>query len=60
MHYIYKLVFKETDMFYIGQTSNLDVRFDRHGLLFKKVVIIIYTCNAGIINTYRNLWVWLF
>ena len=30
MYYIYKLVFKETDKFYIGQTRNLDQRYDRH------------------------------
>lgn len=36
MHYIYKLVFKETDMVYIGQTSNLDVRFDRHWTSLQK------------------------
>ena len=36
MHYIYKLVFKETDMFYIGQTSNLDTRFDRHWTSLQK------------------------
>ena len=30
MYYIYKLVFKETDKFYIGQSRNLDARYERH------------------------------
>lgn len=30
MYYIYKLIFKGTDKFYIGQTTCLDTRYDRH------------------------------
>ena len=30
MYYIYKLVFKETDKFYIGQTKDLDKRYESH------------------------------
>ena len=30
MNYIYKLVFKDEDRFYIGQTKNLDKRYESH------------------------------